>query len=80
MDIIREHLMYKNSPLTICMKNLTCQEQYECIRVLLESGKTNISICHHNLVNLYIARLLKKVSVNLIKCSEQAPANQQFPV
>jgi hypothetical protein len=80
MDIIREHLMYKNSKLTICLKSLTPQEQYECIRVLLESGKDNVSICIHNSANVYIKRLLNELKVSFCECSEKPPLVLELPL
>lgn len=70
MDVIREHLMYKNTPLTICMAKLTPQEQYECIRVLLES-KTPVSICTHEATNECINLILKKLEVRFVQCWKQ---------
>lgn len=67
MDIIREHLMYKNTPLKICMSKLSPQEQYECIRVLLES-KTPVSICTHDATNECINLILKKLEVRFVHC------------
>jgi hypothetical protein len=75
MDVIREHLMYKNTPLNICMKTLAPQEQYELIRILHES-KTDVTICSHNSINTYISILLKKMNVRLQSC--QAEQYQQF--
>lgn len=70
MDVIREHLMYKNNPLMICMAQLTPQEQYECIRILLES-KTPVKICTHDLTNDCIMRILKELPVDFVQCWKQ---------
>lgn len=59
--------MYKNTPLTICMSKLNPQEQYECIRVLLES-KTPVSICTHDATNACINLILKKLEVRFVQC------------
>lgn len=67
MDVIREHLIYKNDPLTICMAKLTPQEQYECIRILLES-KTPVKICTHESTNECITKLLKELPVQFVQC------------
>jgi len=75
MDVIREHLMYKNSPLNICMKSITPQEQYEIIRILHES-KTDVTICTHNSTNKYIDILLKKMNIKLKGC--ELDHHQQF--
>ena len=68
MDVIREHLMYKNDPLVICMAQLTPQEQYECIRIVLESKTNKISICTHDIQNEYIMRVLKELPVEFVQC------------
>lgn len=70
MDAIREHLTYKNTPMTICMGKLTPQEQYECIRILLES-KTTVRICTHDTANEYIMRILKELPVSFVQCWRQ---------
>ena len=70
MDVIREHLTYKNTPLTICMAEFTPQEQYEVIRILLES-KTEIKICTHESVNHFVERVLKELPVQFVQCWEE---------
>ena len=77
MDVIREHLMYKNSALNICMATIPPQEQYEVIRILHES-KAEVSICSHNATNKYIEVLLKKMNITLKDCSIQESAHPQF--
>lgn len=78
MDLIREHLMYKNSPLTICMANISPQEQYEIIRIILESKTEQITICKHASTNKYIDVLLEKVNVKLIDCRKEQQQHQRF--
>jgi hypothetical protein len=68
MDVIREHLMYKNTPLTICMAKIPPQEQYEVIRILLESKTEQVSFCSHDSTNAYIDIILKKLNVTFIQC------------
>ena len=76
MEQIREHLMYKNTPLLICMAKLTPQEQYECVRILLES-KTPVKICTHEAVNEYITEVLKTLPVGFAQCwAEEIPVGQ----
>jgi hypothetical protein len=67
MDSIREHLVYKNVPLDICFEHLTSQEQYEVIRILLES-KTAVTICTHTKSNMFMNTLLEKLNVPLVAC------------
>jgi hypothetical protein len=78
MDVIREHLMYKNSPLTICMANITPQEHYEVIRIILESKTEEISICKHASTNKYIDVLLGKINIKLIDCQKEQQEHQRF--
>lgn len=78
MDVIREHLMYKNTPLLICMRKLSPQEQYECIRVLLES-KTPIKVCTHDTTNECIMRLLKELQVEFVQCWREEQLPTLFP-
>ena len=68
MESIREHLMYKNSPLQICFEHLTSQEQYEVIRILLES-KTDVTICAHKNTNKFVDLVCAKLNVKSIDCS-----------
>ena len=69
MDVIREHLMYKNSPLNICMAKIQSQEQYEVIRIILESKTQDIMICKHGSTNVYIDTLLQKLNISVKECS-----------
>ena len=60
MELIREHLMYKEIPLHVCVGKLTRQEQYEFIRLLIGSGKRHITIClEHGTVNDYTRQVLR---------------------
>jgi len=78
MDVIREHLMYKNSPLTICMASITSQEQYEIIRIILESKTEKITICKHSSTNKYIDVLLDKLSITFTDCRTEQLEHQRF--
>ena len=68
MEIIREHLIYKDVPITICMKQLKPVEQYEVIRILLATRTKNVKICTHESTNDYITELLKKLPVEFVQC------------
>jgi hypothetical protein len=70
MDLIREHLIYKDVPITICMKSLKQQEQYEVVRLLLATRK-NVKVCLHNLNNVYISKLLDELGVQIIDCQAE---------
>jgi hypothetical protein len=71
MDVIREHLMYKDVPITICMKDLTPAEHYEVIRILLASRTKDVSICTHESTNSYIDGLLKKLPLKFVQCFQE---------
>lgn len=72
MDVIREHLMYKNDALKACMKNLTTQEQYEFVRIVLESKTEKITVCTHGSTNTYIDFLLQKLPIEIVQdCSRK---------
>ena len=72
MDVIREHLMYKNDALHICMKQLTSQEQYEFVRIVLESKTEKISVCKHGSTNAYVDMLLQTLPIEIVKeCFEK---------
>ena len=68
MDLIREHLMYKDVPITICMKELKPIEQYEVIRILLATRMDKVKICTHEFTNEYITELVKKLPVQFVQC------------
>ena len=65
MDIIREHLMYKDIPLEITMNVLKVQEQYEVVRLLLATRTKDVVVKIDNSVNKYVQNLLKKIGVTL---------------
>jgi hypothetical protein len=72
MDLIREHLIYKDVPTTICLKSLSSSEHYEAIRCLLATRTNNVSICCHDCSNVFIQILLKKLPVQLLgTCSKE---------
>lgn len=72
MDLIREHLIYKDVPTTICLKSLTSAEHYEVIRCLLATRTNNVSICCSECSNVFIQILLKIIGVQLIGgCSKE---------
>jgi hypothetical protein len=66
MDIIREHLMYKNVPLEIIMKTLKTQEQYEVIRLLLATRTKDVVVKVDSCLNKYVLNLLNKIGVSTL--------------
>ncbi len=60
--------MYKDVPITICMKDFKPIEQYEIIRILLATRTKGVKICTHESVNDYITELLKKLPVQFVQC------------
>lgn len=60
------------------MASITPQEQYEVIRIILESKTEKISICKHSVTNKYIDTLLCKLNIIFIDCQKEQQARQQF--
>lgn len=72
MDLIREHLIYKDVSTTICLKSLTSADHYEVIRCLLATRTNNVSVCCLECSNVFIQILFKKLSVQLVgACSKE---------
>ena len=69
MDIIREHLMYKDIPLEITMNALKVQEQYEVVRLLVATRTKDVVVKIDNSVNKYVRNLLSKIEVSVL-CSD----------
>ena len=78
MDIIREHLIYKDVPVLICMSKLTHIEQYECIRLLLATRVKDVSVCTHECVNPHVETLLKKMNVKFTQCWDESLRTLKF--
>jgi hypothetical protein len=74
MDLIREHLIYKNVPITIEIDTLKSQEQYEVIRLLLacRESKEDVCVCVTDKTNKYIRELL---SILKIKTRDDASSS-----
>lgn len=65
MDVIREHLMYKNNPLRIELNTLKSTEQYEVVRLLLATRTKDVVVKVDDSVNKYVRNLLEKIGVTL---------------
>jgi len=65
MDIIREHLMYKNNFLEIQMKTLKVPEQYEVVRLLLATRTKDVVVKVDDSVNKYVLNIMKKIGVSV---------------
>ena len=78
MELIREHLVYKDVPITVCMKQLKPVEQYEVIRVLLATRTRGVKICTHEATNEYITELLKKLPVEFVQCFREVELLPKF--
>ena len=72
MEVIREHLMYKNNFLEIQMNTLKTQEQYEVIRLLLATRTKDVVVKIDDSVNKYVRNLLEKIGVSV--CHEPSDA------
>ena len=69
MDILREHLIYKDVPTMICMKQLKPIEQYEVVRFLLATRTKDVSVCKHDSTSTYIDNILKQLPLKFVQCS-----------
>ena len=69
MDCIREHLIYKNTSINVCLLTIPPQEQYELFRIILESKTEDVSICKHGCTNRYIDSVIHKLNISLKECS-----------
>lgn len=77
MDLIREHLIYKDVPISICLKTLSPADHYELIRCLLATRTNNVSICCSECSNLFIQILLKKLPVQTAGgCSKEGTSTE----
>jgi len=65
MDVIREHLMYKNIPIQIELNTLKSTEQYEVVRLLLATRTKDVVVKVDDSVNKYVRNLLEKIGVTL---------------
>ena len=70
MDLIREHLIYKDIPIHICFSKLKSIEQYECIRLLFATRTKDVFICKHGCINPYVEKLLEDLKFQEEKCLE----------
>jgi hypothetical protein len=53
------------------MSKIPPQEQYEVIRILLESKTEQVSFCTHDSTNVYIDTILKKLNVKFVQCWQE---------
>lgn len=79
MELIREHLIYKNVPLHICMKDLKPTEHYEVVRFLLATRTKDVHICTHESTNEMINTVLKKLSIEFYSCLRLNQGGNVFP-
>lgn len=70
--------MYKDVPITICMKNLKPVEQYECIRMILATRIDCVSVCTHEATLPQVEKLLQKLEVRFVQCFAESQQTQLF--
>ena len=70
--------MYKDVPITICMKNLKPVEQYECIRMILATRIDSVSVCTHEATLAQVEKLLQKLEVRFVQCFAESQQTQLF--
>lgn len=71
MDVIREHLIYKDVPIKIEIDSLKAQEQYEVIRLLLACRETKEDVCVlvSEKSNKYILELLTELKIKIVSAA-----------
>jgi hypothetical protein len=60
------------------MRSISPQEQYEVIRIILESKSENITVCKHESTNEYINILLKKLNIPIKSCLTEHEQHRLF--
>ena len=70
--------MYKDVPITICMKTLKPAEQYECVRILLATRTKDVTICTHDSTLPQVEKLLQKLEVPVVQCSLESQQLRLF--
>ena len=68
MEQIREQVMYNDNKVHICMKTLTSQEQYECIRLFLATRTKDVCVCSHGATNPFVESILVKLGIEKKEC------------
>jgi hypothetical protein len=64
MEFIKEHLIYKDIPLHVCVGKLTRQEQYEFVRILIGTKKRHVTIClSHGEISDYLRQVLRALNL-----------------
>jgi hypothetical protein len=61
MEEVRESIIYKNSPIELCLKELTSIEQYELVRLIALFPEKSIRICTHENTSTYIKDILNQL-------------------
>ena len=78
MELIREHLIYKDVPTQICLKLLSSTDHYELLRCLLATRTNNVSICCMESSHVFIQLVLKKLPLQVTgDCSTGAAAGSE---
>jgi len=62
MEEVRERIIYKSTPIEICLKKLTSIEQYELVRLLAVFPEKRVHICTHDNTSPYVDTILKRLS------------------
>jgi hypothetical protein len=69
MEEVRERIIYKNTPIEICLKQLTSIEQYELVRLLAIFPGKSVRVCTHENTSSYIDTILKRLrNVTFFHC------------
>lgn len=69
MEELREKIVYKNTPIEICLKQLTSMEQYELVRLINAFPEKQIRICTHENASSYTQDILKQLrNITFFQC------------
>lgn len=69
MEELREKIIYKDTPIEICLKTLTSTEHYELMRLMSAFPEKSVSICTHENTSKYIDTILKHLeNVTFFQC------------
>ncbi len=68
MDLLREHLMYKDVPTHICMAKLNRHEQYEILRLVMATRTKNVTICEEGIINDYLRNVRNRLAIEGKRC------------
>jgi len=74
MDELREKIIYKNTPIEICLRTMTSIDQYELMRLLASFPEKQVKLCTHTNTTKYMDDILKHLkNIMFFKCLPESP-------